>query len=183
MMVTYTGKRFDPTCLSSDMIDIRDIAHALALQCRFGGHCQAFYSVAEHSVRVAQVLDATGFNATVVLQGLLHDASEAYLMDIPKPIKVHLPEYRDLERHVQSTIYQTFGLPADMPASVHWADMTMLVTESRDLMADRGRGWGIQATPLPDPVYPHTTAEAEAMFLAKFEFYTAFRNAGGADAR
>jgi hypothetical protein len=174
---------FDPTDLHESAIDIRDIAHALALQCRFGGHCREFYSVAEHCVRVAQFLEQHGFTARTILQGLLHDASEAYLMDVPKPVKIELPDYNHMEHQVQAAIFRKFGLPEKMPAAVKWADAVMLVTEARDLMSDGGKGLVTAAIPVPDRIYPRPPKEAEAIFMAKFEFYDNFRSACGNGAR
>ena len=109
---TFSGLRFWPLDPNPEKILIADIAHALAHQCRFGGHASKFYSVAEHSVHVSQLClpeDA--------LWGLLHDASEAYLVDLPRPLKL-LPEfapYREAERRLQRAVALRFGLPPDQP--------------------------------------------------------------------
>jgi 5'-deoxynucleotidase YfbR-like HD superfamily hydrolase len=79
---TYQGGCFEPFNPHPDQIHIRDIAHALALTCRFTGHCLDFYSVAQHSVMVSQIVSHKH-----ALAGLLHDASEAYLTDVASPIK------------------------------------------------------------------------------------------------
>jgi hypothetical protein len=99
----------------------------LAHQCRFGGHASKLYSVAEHSVHVSQLCQAEH-----ALWGLLHDASEAYLIDLPRPLKL-LPEfaaYREAERRLQRAVAVRFGLPPDQPASVTEADDTMLWIEA-----------------------------------------------------
>lgn len=104
---TFTGKRFDVTNPDPDQIDIKDIAHALSNQCRYGGHSRKFYSVAEHSIYVAMMC-----SWNTKLCGLLHDASEAYLVDIPRPIKhsLFLTGYRELETQVQNVINRRFNV-------------------------------------------------------------------------
>lgn len=79
---TFTGKKVFPLAMTTDMVDIKDIAHALSLKCRFTGHCRTFYSVAEHSMRVAELV-----RPELKLAALLHDAAEAYLPDFARPIK------------------------------------------------------------------------------------------------
>src|ERR1700693_5499467 len=100
-------------------IRIEDIAHALSNQCRFGGHAREFYSVTEHCVRVSQHCRPED-----ALWGLLHDASEAYLSDVPAPLKV-LPAfkaYRAAERSLQWTIAARFEGAPEQPASITEAD-------------------------------------------------------------
>ena len=89
---TYTGKKFYPYDPRPEQICIEDIAHGLSMLCRFAGQCRFFFSVAEHSIAVAHLLPAN-----LKLFGLLHDASEAYLADLPRPVKAGLPEYRAIE--------------------------------------------------------------------------------------
>lgn len=101
---TFTGKPIDVFNLTIDDICIEDIAHALSNECRWGGHCKEFYSVAQHSIFTSKC--ATQPNK---LAALLHDASEAYLRDIPRPIKHRLPDYKKLEHYVQDIIAQKFG--------------------------------------------------------------------------
>ena len=128
---TFSGLRFWPLLPNPADILIADIAHALAHQCRFGGHASKFYSVAEHSVHVSQLCLPEH-----ALGGLLHDASEAYLVDLPRPLK-QLPEfvpYREAERRLQRAVAVWFGLPEDQPASVTEADDTMLWIEARSLL-------------------------------------------------
>jgi len=106
-ITTFSGISFWPLLPNPDDIRIDDIAHALAHQCRFAGHTRLFYSVAEHSVRVSQLCRPED-----ALWGLLHDASEAYLSDVPAPLK-ELPEfepYRAAERNLQGAVAQRFGL-------------------------------------------------------------------------
>jgi hypothetical protein len=130
-ITTFSGIRFWPMLPNPDDILIADIAHALAHQCRFGGHAREFYSVAEHCVRVSQHCAPED-----ALWGLLHDASEAFLCDVPAPLK-ELPAfeaYREAERRLQRAIAVRFGLPEDQPASVTEADRVMLRIEMSDLL-------------------------------------------------
>src|SRR5271165_5200280 len=93
---TYTGKKFFPYDPRPEQICIEDIAHGLSMLCRFVGQCRFFSSVAEHSIAVARLLPAN-----LKLFGLLHDASEAYLADLPRPVKAGLPEYKAIEANVE----------------------------------------------------------------------------------
>jgi uncharacterized protein len=125
---TRTGKKFYPYAPSTDMVDIRDIAHSLALQCRFAGQCPWFYSIAEHSIQVVNAMELHPGMRPYALNGLLHDAAEAYICDLPKPIKAGLDEYRDLERLVEDVIAQKFDIELDRP-EVKAADRSVLKME------------------------------------------------------
>lgn len=168
---TFTGVQFWPCDPLPGEIFIEDIAHSLARQCRFGGHCNPFYSVAEHSVRASYLVDKD-----YALWALLHDASEAYLIDIPRPVKSHLHGYRAIEDGLMAAVCERFGLPREMPFPVKRADETMLVTEQRDLMAPQPAPWtfaqGIVVEPLIDRIVPWSALEAEFRFLARFNEIT-----------
>ena len=141
-ITTFSGVRFWPLLPNPADIRIEDIAHALSNQCRFAGHSREFYSVAEHSVRVSQLCRPED-----ALWGLLHDASEAYLSDVPAPLK-ELPAfeaYRAAERILQGTIAIRFGLSTEQPRSVTEADRAVLGIEIRDLLRPLG---------LPQPERP-----------------------------
>lgn len=128
---TFTGRAFMPIEPIAEDVDIRDIAHALSLICRFTGHVKRFYSVAEHSLHVSLVCEPKD-----ALWGLLHDASEAYIADVSSPVK-HDPamaRYREIEAALMSAVCARFGLPDDMPASVADADRRLLHTEMQELM-------------------------------------------------
>ena len=167
---TYTGKQFFPLQPRAEDIDVRDIAHALSMQCRFNGHCRAFYSVAEHSVRVSQVL--ANESRTVQLSGLMHDAAEAYLSDLPRPVKQQMTEFVALKDALLAMICGHFDLPWPLPGAVVHADEMMLATEARDLMAEPPAQWNLEADPLPGIVQPVAPHEAEQAFLARFEELT-----------
>jgi hypothetical protein len=122
---TYTGKCFDIKILDPESICIEDIAHALAYTPRFGGHLEGFYSVAQHSYYVCQELTGTGYE----LEGLLHDASEAYLGDMPSPFKKLMPCYKDLEHDVSVAIAKKFNIQYPYPKELKQADRWLLSYE------------------------------------------------------
>lgn len=163
---TYSGKQFWPLDPRSEDLDIRDIAHSLSLQCRFNGHCSEFYSVAEHSVRVAGQL-----SEELALWGLLHDAAEAYLGDLTRPLKRQdqAQWFNDAEDRLLAVIAETYGLAWPMPQAVRAADDVLLVTEARDLMVTPPADWHLDAEPLSEPIEPLAPAAAEALFLAQYE--------------
>jgi hypothetical protein len=107
---TYTGKKFYPLNPRPGDVSIIDIAHSLSMQCRFNGHTRLFYSVAEHSIIVSKELAAAGYGWILQLYGLLHDAAEAYVCDLPRPIKNQIKEYRPIEAKIQEVIWQAFNL-------------------------------------------------------------------------
>jgi hypothetical protein len=127
-MQTYRGGIFHPLDARTDEVHIEDIAHSLSLQCRYAGHCLRFYSVAEHCVHVARWIwwHSTPMNALI---GLLHDATEAYLVDMPRPVKRSLYDYRMHEAALWKVIAARYGLPEEMPAIVHDADKRIIADE------------------------------------------------------
>lgn len=134
---TVSGVEFTFADPHPDMIRIEDIAHALSMNCRYTGHCSRFYSVAEHSVHVSNLLNGTGLE----LAGLLHDASEAYITDIAKPIKSHLPDYMAMEARLEEVIFKKYGLEYPMHPAVKHCDTVMLSTEAHYLIPSRGDKW------------------------------------------
>lgn len=170
-MQTFTGKQAWPLDMRPEDIFIVDIAHSLAMQCRFAGHCLRYYSVAEHSVLVADwLLDQYGKEAA--LWGLLHDASEAYLVDVPRPVKPFLPGYRDAERAVMRAVCERFGLPAEMPSCVHEADNRILWDEKEQNMAPCAAEWSGAPDPLGVRLEFWSPAFAKAVFLMRFSSLT-----------
>lgn len=143
--------------LKEEMICIEDIAHALAHQCRFGGHLPEFFSVAQHSYHCS--LFAAQENK---LAALLHDASEAYLMDIPRPIKSHLTNYKDLEDNVMKVIAKKFSFQYPLEKNIKEVDNAMLVSEWHQLM--------IKDCPMDIICYP--PAQAKEVFLQRFNDLT-----------
>ena len=161
-----------PSCLPWAEHAWQTPAHALSQQCRFSGHTIVPYSVAEHSVRVSELLDREGASRIVQLWGLLHDASEAYLVDIPSPLK-HTPAfdgYRIAEAWLMVAVCKRFGLPFHEPEEVRKADAVLLATEARDLMAYRPEHWaGLTERPLPGIIKPWQPESAKREFLARYE--------------
>ena len=112
---TYYNHSFNPTTAVTEDIDVRDIAHSLSLLCRAGGHFPHFYSVAQHCLNCLAEAKARGYSKRVQLGCLLHDASEAYLSDITRPVKECLPEYRRFEQQLQTLIFSKWLSPALTP--------------------------------------------------------------------
>ncbi len=107
-MTTYSKVSFQPIKPKEDKINIKDISHALSLMCRGNGHLNHFYSVAQHSVNCCKEAKMRGYSNKVQLICLLHDASEAYLADIIRPVKPHLENYLEIEERLQTVIYKKF---------------------------------------------------------------------------
>ncbi len=104
-ILTYSGVMIDPLHPDPALIRIRDIAHALSLLCRANGHFPTFYSVAQHSIACCREAAARGDSPKLQLACLLHDASEAYLSDVTRPVKAAMPLYLELEAPLQDTIW------------------------------------------------------------------------------
>lgn len=178
---TFTGKKFyflDPT---PDMVDIEDIAHSLSNQCRFAGHVSKFYSVAEHSINVCNLVQRATRDDRLSLAALLHDASEAYLIDIPSPIKQHLPGYKDIELRVMRCVADKFGCtwpPAGPEGNIiHEADQVQLKTEAKWLLPSKGDDWAHNyPTQMKHGILPKCVAPsiAKELFLGVFESLTRY---------
>lgn len=160
---TFSGLAFWPLDPRAEEVCDEDIAHALSMQCRFGGHCLAFYSVAEHSVRVSQIVPPRD-----ALAGLLHDAAEAYLIDLPRPVKLSMPDYSGIEKSIAAVIGERYGIDlVNLPLSVRAADEILLATEKRDLMSPSPREWAWLPDPLPEMIVPWGPALAREIFLRR----------------
>jgi len=136
-ITTYRRHEFDPLDPENSPIDPIDIAHALSLLCRAGGHFPHFYSVAQHSLNCAEEARCRSYPKSVILFCLLHDASEAYLSDITRPVKAHLPAYLEIENTLQNAIYRHFAkrLPTeDERALIKEVDDTLLHYEFLTIM-------------------------------------------------
>lgn len=168
-IATYTGKRFYPFDPRVDDIDPNDIVHALSNLCRFGGHSTSFYSVAQHCVLVSLMCPPED-----ALWGLVHDATEAYLIDLPSPLK-KAPEfefYRLAERQLMDVVCDVFKLPHEEPASVKLVDKRILATEARDLTFTEGRGWTTQADPYDFNIKPWTSEHARVRYISRLHELT-----------
>lgn len=133
---TCKGRRFYP---GAPVFDIEEIAHSLSMLCRFGGHCSKFYSVAEHSLLVARIMDHLDLGDPV--EGLLHDGTESAMADICSPVKALLSEYKALERQFDQALRKQFELPEELSAGCKTADWVALALEAEQLMPTRGRDW------------------------------------------
>ena len=185
VLQTFTGRRFDYTSPAVDQISILDIAHGLALQNRFNGHTALPYSVAEHSARVAlrvkqlamdnwieQRIGSATRPLDAVRVALLHDAGEAYVGDLVRPLKqrADFASFGWLEQRIQRVIHERFDLDKvalDSHELVKRADRELLHTEARDLLPGGPRGW-IAAEALPARIEPMPWHQAERWFLLQF---------------
>jgi len=133
-MVTHSGVRLHPLDPKPGEIRISDVAHGLSNVCRFGGQCRTLYTVAEHSVRVAHWLMRRHGSRELAAWGLVHDAAEAYLGDVIRPLKGFFPAYRVVEEKMLRAITGKLKLPWPEPPEVVVADGVVLACEARDLM-------------------------------------------------
>jgi 5'-deoxynucleotidase YfbR-like HD superfamily hydrolase len=163
---THSGKRFDLLEPRADQVDIVDIAHSLANLCRFNGHVRQFYSVAQHSYFVSRIV-----GPEYALCGLLHDATEAYVGDMTRPLKSVMPRFKEVEDRIWLAIAERFGLPREIPPAVKHADNIALVTERRDLLKPSGMRWdeGLEAVPpRPDHIRALDPGPARHAFINRF---------------
>ena len=162
---TFTNEIVEMNAVNLQSLNIDDIAHALSMQCRFAGQIPEFYSVAEHSYWVSQLVPDQ-----FALWGLMHDAAEAYITDIPTYVKNCIPEIRWLESRILSAIAMRFSLGRlRIPSVVKEVDLRMLITEKEQFYVKHVRDWEIDAEPYKnitlgcwEPSY------AEQMFLMRF---------------
>lgn len=165
-ILTSTGVRFDLFAPTPDMVRIEDIAHALALTNRFGGHTLFPYSVAQHSVLVSRHVPPED-----ALVGLLHDATEAYVGDMVRPLKRRMPDYVTVELQLWEVIRERFGL-GPITAAVKVADERALQTERRDVMPTSPHVWADderRALPFEERIAPWSYEEARFNFLRRFD--------------
>ena len=137
---TYTGVMFEPLNPNLELIDILDIAHALSMLCRANGHFRSFYSVGQHCINCMKEAAARGYSERVQLACLLHDASEAYLSDVTRPVKQELPKYLEIEKPLQDAIWLKYlgnPLSREEYAQVFEIDDVMLYHEFLSLMDTR----------------------------------------------
>lgn len=171
-ILTRGGDYFDLLNPRAADIKIVDIAHALAHLCRFTGHTRHFYSVAQHSVLAAQLISKT--NPELMIEALMHDAAEAYLGDVSRPLKRLLPEYQRIERAVLHTICTAFDIAWPLAPEIKTVDNIMLAWERRDLMREHSVTWeatqGIDIDHL-ERIEQWSPAEAQARFMEMFDRY------------
>lgn len=168
-MQTYTGRAYWPMSPNAADVHLADIAHALSMLCRYGGHTRRFYSVAEHSVLVSMVVPSE-----FALQGLMHDATEAYVSDVIRPLKQNLSNYAEIEQLNWLAIAERFGLPFTLAPEVKHADNAVLLAE-RDALLDTppiAWDWARDLKPARVPIKGYTPTVAEFAFLKRFEQLT-----------
>lgn len=157
-----SGRNYDLMNPENSSLVITDVAHALSNTCRFNGHCDEFYSVAEHSVMVSYLIEPE-----FAFDGLMHDISEAVLGDVSTPLKKLLPDYHAIEARVEEALFKKYGITYPLRPEVKKADLTALAIEKRDLMPRSDR-WqildGIQI-PIGFRAVGHPPAIAKKMFL------------------
>ena len=179
---TYTGRFVDTQQPDPSTICVEDIAHALSQTCRYGGHCGKYFSVAEHSVFVSRRLEQKGHSASWQLAGLHHDDAEAYLGDIPRPMKPLLGDaYEGLTVRMDEAIVAALGLPFSATRfhepAVKLTDSWALFIEARHLLPSGGKSWSSDmyqrrdlAPRMVTPAYwlgGVAASDAEAMFLER----------------
>ena len=159
---TFTGGNFWPLDPWPEEVDIRDIAHALSMKCRYGGHTNRFYSVAEHSILVAHKVGT--------LEALLHDAAEAYspFGDVPRPIKADVPWVHKIETPIERAIATKFGLKWPWDEAIKAADNAITADEKKALMGNTPP-WPGYETPLGVEIVCWPPFYAEKVFLSEFE--------------
>jgi len=134
VITTFTGRLVDPLDLQPEDLHIDDIARSLSHQCRFNGHTRSFFSVGEHSLWVRRIVNDWGHGPRLQLTALLHDAAEAYVMDLPGPLADKFPEYRAAEARAHEVVSEAFGLPHPWPRLIHDADRQSCNAEARNLL-------------------------------------------------
>jgi 5'-nucleotidase len=168
---TVSGRWVNPFDPDPEQLDAGDIARALANQCRFGGHCRPFYSVAQHSVIVSQLVEERGGDAEDVFAALMHDATEAYLGDMPHPLKHRSPlgaAFKAAEEQLEAALRAHFRIKADVP-EIKRADRALLAAERRAFSAE---AWHWPELAGVEPVELELTAwapdEAARAFAARY---------------
>jgi 5'-deoxynucleotidase YfbR-like HD superfamily hydrolase len=170
-ILLFGGQYFSFVDPEHSRFSIADIAHALSHLCRFTGHVREFYSVAQHSVGVSYLVPPEH-----ALEGLLHDAPEAFLGDVAAPLKRLLPDYKALEHRVESAVLKRFGIAMPLSDCIKRADLIMLATEQRDLMPHHDDAWEWESIsgikPLDVTLVAQSATEAREMFLRRFKQLT-----------
>lgn len=161
----HSGKRFHILKPGQDEISIHDICWALSHINRFTGHARVPYSVLDHSIRVAELVPDD-----LKLTALLHDAGESFIADLNSPTKSLVPQYKEIERRIEKAVARKFGLKYPFGAAIKHADMTMLVTEMRDLMY-RSAYRDFPFEPLAKKIVPRTPEQARSDFMRAFRRY------------
>lgn len=173
-IMTYTGAKAYPFDFRPEDWNTEDVAHALSNQCRFSGHTCEFYSVAEHSVHVANEIYRRTAEKSLALSGLLHDASEAYLVDIPRPLKrsMAFAAYGSVEAKLMQSVMKAHNLPWPLPEIVKQVDNEILQLEADDLMHGTSQ-WNKEWLEVVDPKFD-SPIQCWRPFVAKLKFLNAY---------
>ena len=170
-ITTYGGIHFFPLDPEADKIEITDVAHALSLICRGNGHVKTFFSVGQHCIHCALEAEARGYGSRIALACLLHDASEGYISDIIRPVKIYLTNYLEIESKIMGTILTHFGLD-DLTEEENrrWKqiDDEILELELKALLHGEEDRAVPQLFSVPD-LAEHTPGEVEVRFLQEAE--------------
>jgi len=169
---TFTGKRFYAEDIRPEDICIEDIAHSLSLQCRYNGHCKQFYSVGQHSLIISEYLEGIG-QKEFALEGLMHDGPEAYLCDVPRPIKPLLKGYFKIEDELEKIVYDRFNIAStkESRCAVKKVDNGILVDEMRHLF-DNPKDWALVEPPLGVKIANCSMEGIKKLFLERFRELT-----------
>lgn len=166
---TYTNKKFHFNNPSANEVCIADIAQALSMNCRYSGHVKEFYSVAEHSVLIADLVYKLTGDKYQAFDALMHDASEAYLTDVPRPIKPHLQGYMEIEAKAEAVIQQAFGC-RPMNDLIRKLDTHICGTEAKQLFLVVPE-WCDDYEPVDIEVKCWAPERARAEFLVRFNLF------------
>lgn len=175
-MQTFTGRAYWPIDPRPEEVCIEDIAHSLSMLCRYTGHCRRFYSVAEHSVNVSRLVPPE-----CAFPGLMHDATEAYVNDIARPLKPSLKNYQEIEKLNWEAICKTFSLPVQLPYEIHVMDKRVCQDEKLELMAPSPFEWDKElGTPTGICIIAYPQGTAKEIFMKRFnELWPAWKETHG----
>lgn len=162
-MQLHSGKPYYPCDPRPEEVDIKDIAHALSMLCRYTGHCKRFYSVAEHSVHVSHLVASEHAR-----QALLHDATEAYVADICRPLKPFLSNYAEIEQKNWLAIATRFNINPVLHPSIKEMDLKICLAEKAALMEEGVLPWGIEGPTPKVTIQAYYPPAAKALFLVRF---------------
>lgn len=186
---TFEGKQLRVPEFNADAISLTETATVLSRICRFGGRTRVFYSVAEHSIRVAECVAMLGGTPLEQFYALNHEGDESLLgFDPPSPLLKLLPDLRDLKRKAHVAYMNRYGLPVEIPAIVKRADLILLATEKRDLMEPSPAEWTCGEEPLVDRIplshaplaVPQSAITGMRMEFARNDFIAKWRSLASA---
>lgn len=180
-ILTFSGIYVNYVNPTVDSIRVQDIAHGISNECRYAGQCKEFYPVGQHCVLASYLVPNV-----LAYEALFHDASEAYLKDLPTWLKLLLPGYREIEAKFDNVIRLKFDLPTDPEIIlankkiIKEVDYKLLATEKRDLMPQDGEDWEFlkNVTPMPFHIKPWSPKKAKRKFLERYEELRVLRNSG-----